>query len=197
MSDTLPLGRNRAWGAGATGAQYPPGQYPSAFPRIVDHRYLETMKIPLVSGRYFDARDDAKAPKSVVINQNLARQLWPGQDAIGQRMDVIGGVQVIGVVANVRHATLEEAGGNEMYLDYRQTNSRAILELVVRSTRPVDSLMSDVRAALTAHHPAMPTGERRPAGRRRRPGLRAPRPARVETRPDGDAADRLTALGAE
>ena len=70
-----------------------------------------------------------------------------------------GGSTVIGVVGNVRHGSLEEAGGNEMYLDYRQTGDWAGMEMVVRSTRPPQSLVPEVRAALAGYDPSLPTGE--------------------------------------
>jgi predicted permease len=159
LSDTLPLGRNRTWGAGAAGVQYPEGQYPLAFPRIVDHRYLAAMRIPVVAGRSFDERDDEKGPKAIVINQSLARQLWPGRDAVGRRMDQNGGSLVIGVVGDVRHGSLEEAGGNEMYFDYRQIDDWNAVEMVVRSQRPAGSLVPEVRAALREHDPGLPSGD--------------------------------------
>src|SRR6185436_6153224 len=84
LTDTLPLGRNRTWGAGAKGVSYAAGKYPIAFPRMVDHRYLQTMQIPLRAGRFFDERDTAESEKVIVINETLARRLWPDRDAIGQ-----------------------------------------------------------------------------------------------------------------
>jgi predicted permease len=159
LGDTLPLGRNRTWGAGAEGVQYPPDEYPIAYPRIVDLHYLQTMQIPLRAGRFFDERDDGGAEKTVIINENLARKLWPDRDAIGQRVSVNGGSRVIGVVGNVRHGSLEEAGGNEMYLDYRQTGDWGGMEMVVRSSRPLDSLVPGVRAALAGYDPSLPNGE--------------------------------------
>ncbi len=57
---------------------------------------------------------------------------------------------VIGVVGNVRHGSLEEAGRNEMYLNYHQTDDWSGMEMVVRSTRPAESLAREVRAALAA-----------------------------------------------
>ncbi len=77
LGDTLPLGRNRTWPAGVEGVQYALDEFPMAYPRVVDHHYLETMRIPLVAGRYLDARDDAAAPKVVVVNETLARRNWP------------------------------------------------------------------------------------------------------------------------
>jgi putative ABC transport system permease protein len=160
LSDCLPLGRNRSWGAGAKGVQYPEGQYPTAYPRIVDHNYLQVMRIPLLAGRYFDARDDAKAEKVIIINEHLAHRLWPGQDPLGRMMaDNGSGSRVIGVVADVRHGSLEKAGDNEMYLDHRQVDEQVGMEMVVRSRRPPESLVADVRAALAAYDPGLPTGE--------------------------------------
>jgi predicted permease len=159
LSDVLPLGRNRTWGVRAKGVVYPPGQGPTVFPRIVDEHYLQAMQIPLRAGRFFDARDDAAGEKTVIINETLARRLWPDRDAVGQIITQDGGRTVVGVVGNVRHGSLEEAGGNEMYLPYRQTGDWGGMEMVVRSTRPAQSLVPEVRAALAAYDPSLPTGE--------------------------------------
>jgi hypothetical protein len=95
-----------------------------------------------------------------VINEALARRNWPDRDPLGQRLVTVGGpCTVVGVVGNVRHGALEEKGGSEMYLDYRQNASWAGLEMVVRSSRPAESLVPEVRGALAAHDPSLPTGE--------------------------------------
>ena len=159
LSDALPLGRNRSWGVGAKGVSYREGEYPGASPRVVDHHYLQTMQIPLLEGRYFEARDTAKSEKVIVINQSLARALWPGRSAIGQEADVNGGSRVIGVVENVRHAKLEEAGTGDVYLNYQQCSDWPSLNLVVRSARPIASLATDVRAVLKTFDPALPSTE--------------------------------------
>ena len=159
LSDVLPLGRNRTWGVRAKGVVYPPGQGPTVFPRIVDEHYLQAMRIPLRSGRFFDERDHATGEKTVIINETLARRLWPDRDAVGQVITQNGGSTVIGVVGNVRHGALDEAGGNEMYLHYRQTGDWQGMEMVVRSTRSPASLVPEVRATLSAYDPSLPTGE--------------------------------------
>ena len=159
LSDVLPLGRNRTWGVRAKGVVYRPGEGPSVFPRIVDEHYLQAMRIPLRSGRFFDERDTATHEKTVIINENLARVLWPDRDAVGQVITQDGGRTVIGVVGNVRHGSLEEAGGNEMYLHYRQTGDWRGMEMVVRSTRSPAALVPEVRAALAAYDPRLPTGD--------------------------------------
>jgi predicted permease len=159
LSDVLPLGRNRTWGVRAKGVLYRPGEGASVYPRIVEQHYLQAMQIPLRAGRYFDERDNATGPKSVIINENLARALWPERDAVGQSITQDGGRVVVGVVGNVRHGSLEEAGRNEMYLDYRQTGDWSGMEMVVRSSRPPESLARDVRAALSAYDPSLPSGD--------------------------------------
>lgn len=159
LSDVLPLGRNRTWGIRAKDVVYAPGQGPTVFPRIVDQHYLQAMQVPLRAGRFFDDRDTAASPKAVIINEHLARQLWPGQDPIGRIITQGGGTTVIGVVGNVRHGSLEEAGGNEMYLHYRQSGDWQGMELVVRSNRPPESLVPDVRAALDTYDPSLSSGE--------------------------------------
>ena len=76
----------------------------------------------------------------VVVNETLARTLWPGQDAIGQVMTQDSGRRVVGVVGDVRHAALEQTGGSEMYLPLRQTGDYSAMELVVRTALPPDGL---------------------------------------------------------
>jgi predicted permease len=158
FSDTLPLSRNRAWGAGEVGGQYADGKYPVAYPRLVDPNYLKVMKIPLVTGHFFDERFNPTGEKAVIINENFARSLWPGKDPLGRKLAVNGGSTVIGVVANVRHSSLEEAGGNEMYLDCRQCGDWSTLEMVVRSSQPPELLVPGVRKALADYDPALPNG---------------------------------------
>jgi predicted permease len=159
LSDTLPLGRNRTWGAGAVGVQYPTGLFPVAQPRIVDRNYLQTMGIPLLEGRYFDARDTAGATKTIIINESLAHELWPDRSALGRKLAVDGESTIIGVVGNVRNGSLEHAGSNEMYLNFTQCGDWSAIEMVVRSALPPTALAPEVRAALAGFNPALPTAE--------------------------------------
>ena len=139
---------------------YKRGEYPLAFPRMVDHRYLQAMNIPLRAGRFFDARDDADTDKVIIINETMARHLWPGRDAIGQIARVSNrDWRVIGVVGDVRHGTLEGAPGAEMYLSIRQSDDWHAVELVVRTARPPESFIPEVRAAMKAFDSALPNSE--------------------------------------
>ena len=73
LSDVLPLGRNRTWGVRAKGVEYPQGQAPTVFPRIVDQHYLQAMQIPLRAGRFFDARDTPP-----VKRRSSSTRVWRG-----------------------------------------------------------------------------------------------------------------------
>lgn len=161
ITDALPLSRDRSWGAGARGVTYPKGQYPIAHPRIIDWRYLTTMRIPLLVGRGFDPRDTADSDKVIIVNQKMARQLWPDQDPIGKIALVNGQSRVVGVVANVRHQALEQEGGLEMYLPLTQITPGSV-ELVLRSKGPLDPLLPGIRAALRSVEPSLPTAEYQP-----------------------------------
>ena len=85
--------------------------------------YFEAMKIRLRSGRFFNASDTADAPKSVIVDENLARKFWPKQDAVGKRIympdspeDVarpgpkVTWMTVVGVIGEVKMKGLVEGG---------------------------------------------------------------------------------------
>src|SRR5579872_2560706 len=158
ITDALPLSRDRSWGAPARGVVYQNNEVPIAHPRLVDWRYLQTMRIPLVAGRYLAEYDTATSEKVMVVNDKFARQVWPNQNPIGQVALVNGERHVVGVVRNVRHQSLEEEGGLEMYIPITQVSNGSV-ELVIRTKLTLDSVASGVRAALRAADPALPTAE--------------------------------------
>jgi putative ABC transport system permease protein len=163
ITDALPLSRDRSWGTRARGVNYPKGQMPLAHPRMIDWRYIRTMKIPLIAGRDFNEHDTADSDKVIIINQKAARALWPNQDAVGQVMFADQERRVVGVVGNVRHQALEQEGGLEMYLPVTQNNSNSV-ELVVRTKVALDSLAPALRNALRGVEPGLPTTEYQPLG---------------------------------
>jgi predicted permease len=158
LTDTLPLGRNRSWGLRARGEADEEGESSGAFPRLVDSGYLETMRVPLVSGRYLTPDDTSETENVVVINEALARALWPTRDAINQYI-VLGDTEwrVVGVITNVRHTSLEEEGRNEIYFSIKQHWDWWAMELVIRSEVPPDTLINPVRATLREVDSTLPT----------------------------------------
>jgi predicted permease len=158
ITDVLPLGGDRGWTVLAKGQVYPKGHEPLAFIRIVSDGYFEAAGIPLRSGRTFTERDRAMTEPVVVINETMARTLWPDQNPLGQMLTVDGRtfVSVAGVVADVRHEALEKASGSEMYLPIRQTADYAAMQLVVRTALPPDSVAAGLRTALRPIDPNLP-----------------------------------------
>ena len=151
ITDSLPLGRNRTWGAGAKGVTYERGKYPLAFVRVVSEGYPAAMGIHLLAGRDLSSSDMADKEPVMLVNKTLANALWPGQDPIGK---YIAGPcakerRVIGVVSDVRHLSLEQPAGNEMYIPARQCDDLAGSYLVVRSTLPPGQVAATLRAALS------------------------------------------------
>jgi predicted permease len=127
---------------------------------MVDSGYLQAMRIPVRSGRDFSDHDTATSERVAILNENLARRLWPGRDPLGQQTLITDNKpwRVIGVVGNVRHSSLEEEGGNEFYLPIPQNGARSV-ELVVRAKLAPETLVPAVRARLRSVDPTLPTAE--------------------------------------
>jgi predicted permease len=108
------------------------------------------MGIPLLAGRDFSASDMPGRAPVMLINKTLANALWPGEDPIGKY--IVGPCaderRVVGVVSDVRHLSLEQPSGNEMYIPARQCDDLAGSYLVVRSPLPAGTLAATLRAAL-------------------------------------------------
>jgi predicted permease len=156
ISDVLPFDGDRGWQVSGKGQVYEKGRHPEAFIRVVSDGYFEALGIPLKQGREFAESDRASSEPVVMVNETLARTLWPGQDPVGQIMTQDGGRRVVGVVADVRHGALEKSGGSEMYLPMRQTGDYPEMELVVRTALPPDRLAAGIRAVLRPIDPNLP-----------------------------------------
>jgi predicted permease len=162
LSDSLPLGHNRSWGVAAKGVQYTPQDYPNGFPRIISDGYFHAMGIPLKAGRDFTERDTKGALNVIIINETLAKNLWPGQDPIGKIVRADDPERtVVGVVGDVHHMALEEGSGNEFYIPMRQTQDYGTVDLVVRTSLPTAELASRLREALRPIEPNLPTANMR------------------------------------
>jgi predicted permease len=162
LTDALPLGKNRTWCVPAKGQTYPKGEFPCEFIRIVSEGYIRAMGIPLRAGREFEERDGDSKVKVALVNETMARRLWPGQNPVGQFLMNPDPIQVVGVVADVRHLALEKDAGMEVYFDMRQTGDYSSVDLVVRTKTPPETLAGAVRSALLPMNPSLPANEFRP-----------------------------------
>ena len=119
--------------------------------RGVSPGYLETLGVPLVSGRYIDERDVRDAPAVAVINEAMARVFWPDQNPLGRRFRMgTGGdtlFTVVGVVGDMRAVALGEPAFPEVYVPLDQLTFPFMWprQLVVRSSGDPRALATAVR----------------------------------------------------
>jgi predicted permease len=117
------------------GYDSPPGEQPTSDYNEVGPGYLETLGIPLVSGRDFTRADNETAPPVAVVDEAMAAQYWRGQNPAGKRLQVKGRwLRVVGVAKGSKYRSLMETGKPFFYVPMRQSRSGATL--FVRSTLP-------------------------------------------------------------
>jgi predicted permease len=155
ISDNLPMSRNRSWGIAAEGAQkLSDRDFIPVFVYIVSPGYLEAMGMRLKRGRDISWDDLVNNRNVVIINETVARRLWPGQDPVG-RVARAGGAdsQVIGVIADVRETGAEDVAGAQMYLPATKQFGPEGSYLVVRSKLPPAALATGVMKTLREINP--------------------------------------------
>ena len=162
ISDNLPLSRNRSWGFQAKGHIYRTGDLEDAFVFMVSPGYLRAIGMHLLEGRDIRWSDTATSQKVIIINDAIARGLWPGQDPIG-RIALIGGTEatVIGVIEDVQESSVEGQAGWQVYLPATQFGPDGA-QLVIRTKLPPDVLASSVMTILRQINPGQPATEFRP-----------------------------------
>jgi putative ABC transport system permease protein len=133
------------------------GQEPQGSINIVTPGYFGAMGIPLLAGRDFTEQETRDSAAVAIINEAMARELWPGEDAVGKRA-ALGEPEsqddyltVVAVVKDVRQATLNEEPKPEIYLSYLQSPvAFPLMTLVVRTADSPASLVNPVRAEILA-----------------------------------------------
>jgi putative ABC transport system permease protein len=155
---TLPMsGWNQSGSFRIEGRQVAPNESaPHGDRWMASEDYFQTMGIPLIKGRYFDARDTADAPGVAVVSEALARKYWPDEDPVGKRITFEGGPQqprwreVVGVVGHVRNEGLEGESRGQYYVPYEQRPNNADLFLVVRADGDPAALAPSVRGRIAS-----------------------------------------------
>lgn len=119
----------------------PDGQRPTAPIRIIGTDYFQTMGIPVQQGRAFDNTDRFESAPVVIVNQRFAEKFYPGQNAMGKRIqpgfaaDETGEKmrEIVGVVGNVKYLALKNEDSPEMYVPHTQIPF-SIMSLAVRTS---------------------------------------------------------------
>jgi predicted permease len=130
--------------------------------RMVTPDYFKTMEIPLLQGRGFTPADDEKAPGVVIVEEDLAQRLWPGENPLGKRLKLNARTPeqsvwrtVVGVVRHVRQRELSEAGGDQLYIPLPQFPQR-VAHLIVRPMASAGGLATGVREAVASLNRDLP-----------------------------------------
>ena len=134
---------------------------PAAAVRMVTPGYFAALGLRVAAGRPIDDRDAPTAPRVVMVNEALARRLWPGTSAVGRQLVVdysTNGTfpyEVVGVVGDMRFGGPRSEPKPEIYLPHAQ-RSYLILNVVVKTTGDPRALMPAVQAALREVDPQKP-----------------------------------------
>jgi putative ABC transport system permease protein len=120
-----------------------------AYTRTVLPGYFDAMGIPLLHGRVIDASDIAQAPRALVINETMARKLFPNEDPLGRLVNIRKGVdcEVVGVVGDVRVEGLRYTPRLVMYGSYFQQPTLT-MRIAIRTAFEPTSLAEAVRNAV-------------------------------------------------
>jgi putative ABC transport system permease protein len=127
-----------------------PVDRPAGRLRVVSPGYFGVMNIPILSGRDYDGHDEVGevgSLPSVIVNRALAERFWPGQDAVGKRVQMSwkrSPSTIIGVVGDVRYTGLDADPGNELYLP-EGLYPQSATTLVVRAARDPLPLSPEMR----------------------------------------------------
>jgi predicted permease len=139
--------------AGESGAR-------SAYFIVVSPGYFRALGTPVRAGREFTERDDEKAAKTVIINQTMARNLFPNESVLGKRLQLINSEQsnewreIVGVVADVRYSGLDDPGEAAIYTPFAQSPF-LWSNLFIRTTVAPASLVPSVREAIKSTNPTL------------------------------------------
>ena len=150
LTQALPL-RSMAMGSGfRIEGRSGEGASVLAYWRAVSPGFFETLALPLVAGRPFDARDDASGERVAIVTASFARQAWPGEHPLGRRIgwgSLDEPLTVIGVAGDVRLSPAVKPGPH-VYMPHEQVSYRLPDELVVRSESGPAATIEAVRRAV-------------------------------------------------
>jgi predicted permease len=126
--------------------------------------YLQTMGIPLLSGRYFTEQEVAKSTNVLIVSESLAKKYWPGQNPLGKRLkwgppeSTEPWLTVVGVVGDAKQGALETATDAHTYEPYAQLGAPFSLRIALRGQGDAGALAADIRAATRSLDPQLALG---------------------------------------
>jgi predicted permease len=162
---SLPLSNMMAWGPITVEGRpvVPNERFINVDQRIVGGDYFRVMEIPLREGRLFGAEDIRTAPRVGIIDDRMAKTLWPNGEAIGKRVRT-GGIDasntapwitIVGIVGSIKQDALDSDSRMALYFPHLQLPGRA-LNVAIRTTADPASLVTAVRKQIHELDPDLP-----------------------------------------
>jgi len=132
--------------------------------QVISPDYFSVMRIPFVRGRALDEHDLNPAPSTVVVNQTLARKIWPEEDAIGKRLRLkpdAPWLTVVGIVSDIKNEGSGKPTKPELYFLYTEQSfglwaDLRSMTLVVRTSSEPQQLVNAIRGELNSLDPDLP-----------------------------------------
>jgi putative ABC transport system permease protein len=160
VASSSPLGSGPLVNFAVAGRAKPArGAEPRAIFRAATPGYFGALGIPILRGRDFTDGDGPGAPRAAIVNEHLARLMFPGEDAVGRIIELLpnarsrtpwtrrpGPLAIVGVTANVKEVGLNEIDFPDIYVPYAQMPAPA-LELIVRAAVPIEAIAGPLRNA--------------------------------------------------
>jgi putative ABC transport system permease protein len=134
-----------------------PGERMTSQFHVIAGDYFRTLGQPVLSGRVFDARESPASPKTVIINETMARRYWPNRSPLGEHVTLNAlSREIVGVVADIKHDNLIAAALPEVYVPASQ-NPWQFTNLIVRTDDGhAAALPAAVREAMARLDPLVP-----------------------------------------
>jgi predicted permease len=137
------------------------GRLPSADQLIVTPGYFAVLGIPVVDGRVFDQTDRPGTPPAVVINELMARRLWPGQSPVGSTLQFSGGsppATIVGVVGDTLQRSVTDRSRDQIFLAQSQAPG-TYLRLLVKTAGDPMAIADAVTGVVREIDPLLPLVE--------------------------------------
>jgi putative ABC transport system permease protein len=141
------------------------GKEPFANYNIASTDYFAAAGTPLLRGRGFLASDTAASTPVVIVSAAMARKFWPGEEPIGKQVGIADMrypvMKIIGVAADVKHVSLREETGPEMYVPFTQKPfpSMLVMHVVLRTNIDSAAAMAAVREEIRRLDAELPVGK--------------------------------------
>jgi putative ABC transport system permease protein len=131
--DTFNVGRSYI----REGRPFTPEESDGAAYVVATPDYFRALQIPLIAGRPFSDQDTEQATKVLIVNETMARKLWPGESPLGKRITIWRDEkfprEIVGVVGDIKQS-LDTEAGEQMYVPFAQDSGWSGLSLVIRTS---------------------------------------------------------------